>query len=89
MGEKVTQLSSDSNIEQSFTLQEHRIAFLLVQRKSDEEICIELCIGMNTTRMWLKRIYQKYEIEGVSRGKRLVAADSYSKYVARSFIEVR
>ncbi len=76
-----------ASIEVNFTPQEHRIAFLLVQSRSDVDISMELGISINTTRTWLKRIYRKYAIEGESRGKRLVAADSYGKYVMRTFVE--
>ncbi len=76
-----------TGVEDNFTLQEHRIAFLLVQHKSDEEICLKLCISINTARTWLKSIYRKYEIEGEGKGKRLIAAESYGKYIMRTFVE--
>ena len=78
-----------SQVEQGFTPQEHRIALLLVWRKSDKEICSELSISLNTTRTWLKRIYGKYDIKDNSKRKRLVAAESYSKYMAKVFIGIK
>ena len=81
--------NTQENIERYLTLHEHHIAFLLVQRKSNKEICAQLCISVDTVRGRLKSIYSKYGIEGMDKGKRQVVANIYSEYVTKAFIEAR